>query len=84
MRKALQLPRLGATPGRQRQRGSGMFGIEFGIIGLIFLVLIVYALFHVIGSNASTLAKALWTVGIIVFPLIGFIAWLIFGPRSAR
>ena len=61
-----------------------MFGLEVGLVGLIALVLIVYALYHVIGSNASTLAKALWTVGIILFPLIGFIAWLIFGPRSAR
>jgi hypothetical protein len=61
-----------------------MFGLEVGLVGLIALVLIVYALYHVIGSNASTLAKALWTVGIILFPLIGFIAWLIFGPRSGR
>jgi len=62
-----------------------MFGLEVaGLIGLIGLVLIVYALFHVIGSNASTLAKAIWTVALILFPFIGFIAWLIFGPRSAR
>lgn len=59
-------------------------GLEVGLLGLIALVLIVYALYHVVGSNASVLAKALWTVAILVFPLIGFIAWLIFGPRAAR
>ncbi len=61
-----------------------MFGLEVGLIGLIGLVLIVYALFHVIGSKASTLAKALWTVGLVAFPLIGFIIWLVVGPRNAR
>lgn len=61
-----------------------MFGLELGLIGLVGLVLIVYALFHVIGSHASVMAKALWTVGLVVFPIVGFIVWLIFGPRSGR
>ncbi|MFW5681214.1 MAG: PLD nuclease N-terminal domain-containing protein [Pseudomonadota bacterium] len=61
-----------------------MFGLEVGLLGLIGLVLIVYALFHVIGSQASPLAKALWTVLIIVVPFLGFILWLIFGPRAPR
>ena len=59
-------------------------GLEVGLLGLIALILIVYALYHVIGSNASILAKALWTVALLVFPLVGFIAWLIFGPRASR
>lgn len=61
-----------------------MFGRELGLIGLIGLVLTVYALFHVIGSGASTLAKALWTVALIAFPIVGFFAWLLFGPRAPR
>ncbi|TVQ29121.1 MAG: PLDc_N domain-containing protein [Geminicoccaceae bacterium] len=61
-----------------------MFGLEVGILGLIGLVLVVWALFHVIGSTATPLAKALWTVFIIVVPVLGFLAWLIFGPRAPR
>jgi len=62
-----------------------MFGLEVaGIIGLIGLVLFIYALYHIIGSRASVLAKALWTVGLLIFPIVGFIVWLIFGPRAGR
>jgi hypothetical protein len=61
-----------------------MFGLEVGLLGLIGLILIAYALFHVIGSHASPLGKALWTVLIIVVPFLGFILWLIFGPRAPR
>lgn len=53
----------------------------YGIGGLILLVLNIWALVHVIGSNASTGAKVLWALFIILLPLIGFIAWLIAGPR---
>jgi hypothetical protein len=61
-----------------------MTGLELGLVGLVLLVLVVYALFHVIGSQATPLSKTLWTVGILVFPLLGFIAWLLFGPRAPR
>jgi hypothetical protein len=62
-----------------------MFGLEVaGIIGLIGLVLFIYALYHIIGSQASVLAKALWTVGLLIFPIVGFVVWLIFGPRAGR
>ena len=54
-----------------------------GIGGFILLVLNVWAIISVIGANASTGSKVLWTLLIIVLPLIGFIAWLIAGPRSA-
>ncbi|MDX5361904.1 MAG: PLDc N-terminal domain-containing protein [Alphaproteobacteria bacterium] len=55
-----------------------------GIIGLILLVLNIWAIISVIQSRAGTGAKVLWVVAILLFPLLGFIAWLIFGPRSAR
>ncbi len=61
-----------------------MTGLELGLIGLILLVLVIYALFHIVGSTATPLAKALWVVGILVFPFLGFLAWLLFGPRAPR
>lgn len=61
-----------------------MTGLELGLLGLILLGFVVYALFHIIGSYASPLAKTLWTIGILVFPFLGFIAWLLFGPRAPR
>ncbi|PVB59649.1 PLD nuclease N-terminal domain-containing protein [Labrenzia sp. 011] len=57
--------------------------MEYGILGLIILVLDIYAIIKVLGSGASTVAKLLWILGIIVFPVVGFIVWLLAGPKGA-
>jgi len=56
-------------------------GLEVGLIGLIGLALIIYALVKTIGSNAGTGSKVIWNLILLLFPFVGFIAWLIFGPR---
>jgi hypothetical protein len=64
-------------------RIPGAMGIEIsGIGGLILLVLNVWAIISIVGSDASTGGKVIWTLVILFLPLIGFIAWLIAGPRS--
>ena len=55
--------------------------MEFGLLGLIQLGLIIYAVLKIAGSGASTGAKVLWILVVVVFPLLGFIIWLFFGPR---
>lgn len=50
---------------------------------LIVLALDLWAIISVIGSAASTGKKVLWCLGIILLPILGFIAWLLFGPRRA-
>jgi uncharacterized membrane protein len=54
-----------------------------GFSGLIILILDLWAIISVIGSNASTGRKVLWTLLILFLPILGFIIWLIAGPRSA-
>ena len=53
-----------------------------GLGGLIILVLDVYAIVKVFGSKESTGAKVFWTVLILVLPVLGFIIWLLFGPKG--
>ena len=55
-----------------------------GLGGIILLALDIWALISVVGSNAGTGAKVIWILAILFLPLVGFIAWLIFGPRGAR
>jgi hypothetical protein len=55
--------------------------MEF-IFGLIVLVLDIWAVINVIGSSASGVAKILWTLLIIILPIVGFIIWFFAGPRS--
>lgn len=55
-----------------------------GIIGLIILILDIWAIINIITSNRGVGAKVLWTILVIILPLIGFIIWLIAGPRANR
>lgn len=57
--------------------------MEYGILGLLILIADIYAIFQVFSSRVYGLAKILWTLVIVVFPVVGFIIWLIAGPRGA-
>lgn len=55
-----------------------------GIGGLIVLALNIWAIVSIIGSGATTGSKVIWTLVVLILPIVGFIAWLIAGPRSAK
>ncbi|AUG51521.1 PLD nuclease N-terminal domain-containing protein [Thalassospira marina] len=55
-----------------------------GILGIIILIADIWAIINVFGSGASTGAKLLWTILILVLPVVGLIIWLFAGPRGAR
>lgn len=55
-----------------------------GILGLLLLIAIVYALIQIVQSSASTGRKVLWSVLVLVFPLIGVIIWFFIGPREGK
>lgn len=64
-----------------------MFGQDWNYIGPFFLLALVLALwsvFNIAQSRSGPLAKALWIVFVLFIPFIGFICWLLFGPRSSR
>lgn len=51
------------------------------IFGLIVLIADIWAIYNVLTSSASTGSKVLWTLLILVLPVIGFIIWFIAGPK---
>ena len=53
-----------------------------GLLSLIWLIIVIWAIVKVAKSGASTLAKVIWIVVLIIFPLIGLIVWLLFGPKG--
>ena len=55
-----------------------------GLLGLLLLAADIYAIVSVIGSTATTGKKVLWTLLIILLPVLGLILWFFFGPRSVR
>lgn len=50
------------------------------IIGILILIADVYAIIKIAQSSAEPLKKALWIVGVLVFPVVGLIAWYLAGP----
>ena len=58
-------------------------GIEVGgILGLLILIADIWALVKTFQSPVSTGAKLLWTILILLLPVLGLIIWLIAGPRA--
>ena len=55
-----------------------------GLIGLIVLICDIYAIVKTIQSSATTGAKVLWTVVILVFPLLGLVLCSVAGPKGRR
>ncbi|MFO7593568.1 MAG: PLDc N-terminal domain-containing protein [Pseudomonadota bacterium] len=59
-------------------------GIEVGgFFGLILLILVIWGVVSTIQSRASIGKKVLWVVILLLLPFLGFILWLLLGPKSA-
>ncbi len=58
-------------------------GVEVGgLIGLLILAADIWAIINIFQSRASNGAKVVWTLLILVLPLLGLFIWLIAGPRG--
>lgn len=55
--------------------------MEF-FLGLIILILDIWAIVNVIQSRASGIAKLIWLVVIFFLPVLGLIIWFFTGPRK--
>lgn len=58
--------------------------MEYSIFGIVILILDVIAVLSVWGSGATTASKLLWTLLIVILPVIGLIAWFFLGPKRGR
>ncbi len=59
-------------------------GIEVtGLLGLIILALDIWAIINIVGSSASNGRKVIWSLLVLVLPVLGLIIWLLMGPRSS-
>lgn len=61
---------------------ANMFQLR-GLGGLVILVLDIWALISIYNSGATSGKKLLWALLVIVLPILGFLIWLVAGPRGA-
>lgn len=57
-------------------------GIEVGLLGLVILVLDVWAIIKTMSSNAGAGIKAIWVVVLLVLPVVGLLLWIFLGPKG--
>ena len=55
-----------------------------GFIGLLILIGDVWAIINIFQSSASNEKKLLWTVVVLLLPLLGLILWFFLGPRGGK
>ena len=53
-----------------------------GLGGILLLIADVWAIVSISQSGASSGQKVLWIVIVILLPLLGFLLWLLIGPKS--
>ena len=62
-----------------------MFGNGYGgLVGLLVLIGDIWAIINIFQSSASMEKKLLWTVVVILLPLLGLILWFFMGPRGTK
>ena len=52
------------------------------LLGILHLVVAIWAIMNIVKSSATTGMKALWIVLVLFVPLIGLIVWWFAGPRG--
>ena len=55
-----------------------------GLFGIIVLIADVWAIVNIFQSSADTGKKVIWTVFVILLPVLGFILWYFLGPKTGR
>ncbi|PKQ09661.1 MAG: hypothetical protein CVT73_01465 [Alphaproteobacteria bacterium HGW-Alphaproteobacteria-12] len=59
-----------------------MFGNGYGgILGIIILIVDIYAIIRIVQSGAEPVWKAVWIVIVLLLPVLGLILWFLFGPK---
>ncbi|MEQ8268731.1 MAG: PLDc N-terminal domain-containing protein [Parvibaculum sp.] len=52
-----------------------------GILGIIVLILDIYAIIRIVQSGAEPVWKAIWIVIVLLLPVLGLVLWYLFGPK---
>jgi hypothetical protein len=56
----------------------------YSLWGLVVLIADICAIVNILQSAADTGKKVVWTVVVIVLPVLGFILWFFLGPRTGK
>ncbi len=54
------------------------------LLGLLILAGDIWAILNIFQSSASNERKLLWTIVVVLLPVLGLILWYFLGPRGGK
>jgi Phospholipase_D-nuclease N-terminal len=70
-------------PHLRKERNMLDFGYG-GILGVLILIGDIWAIINIFQSSVSNEKKLIWTVAVVLLPLLGLILWFFLGPRDGK
>ena len=61
-----------------------MMNFNYNIWGLLILAGDIWAIINIFQSTVSNEKKLLWTLVVVLLPLLGLILWFFLGPRDRK
>jgi hypothetical protein len=55
-----------------------------GFWGLLILAGDIWAIINILQSSASNGKKLIWTIAVVLLPVLGLILWFFLGPRDRK
>ncbi len=55
--------------------------MEYGLLGLLILILDIVAILSIIQSGLKPIMKLVWVVLVLALPVIGMVLWFIIGNK---
>ncbi len=55
-----------------------------GLLGVLILAGDIWAIINILQSGVSNERKLIWTIAVVLLPLLGLILWLFLGPRGGK
>ena len=52
--------------------------------GVLILIGDIWAIINILQSSVSNEKKLIWTIAVVLLPLLGLILWFFLGPRGGR
>jgi Phospholipase_D-nuclease N-terminal len=70
---------------RQPRKESSMMNFGYnGLWGILVLAGDIWAIINIFQSSASNEKKLLWTLVVVLLPVLGLLLWYFLGPRDGR
>jgi succinate dehydrogenase/fumarate reductase cytochrome b subunit len=52
--------------------------------GILVLAADIWAIINIFQSSVSNEKKLIWTIAVVLLPVLGFVLWFFLGPRNGK